>query len=80
MTYLKVILHGNKKNGRDVMETLNAGEQKMRRLLYDLKKLESGTICKIIAPFIPAPLIDKATRLGMDHWIADNDMELFSYI
>lgn len=36
-----------------------------------------GSIYEVIAPFIPAPLIDKAVSLGFDHWINKVESELF---
>jgi len=35
------------------------------------------SIYKIIAPFIPAPLIDKATSLGFEHWVDQQKDERF---
>ena len=32
-------------------------------------KLTGDDILELIAPFIPAPLIDKATGLGYTHWL-----------
>jgi hypothetical protein len=34
-----------------------------------IKKLKSGELFELTAPFLPAPLIDKATSLGAKHWI-----------
>lgn len=35
------------------------------------KHLEKDQIPKIIAPFIPAPLLDKTLSLGYLHWVED---------
>ena len=53
----------------DVRDMLHAGEQPVHEVLSDLKKLEEKEILKIIAPFIPAPLIDKSLSLGYRHWL-----------
>lgn len=55
----------------DISDMLNAGEQPVHEILSALKKLKEGEILEIIAPFIPAPLIDKAIGLGYDYWISE---------
>ena len=54
----------------DIGDILNAGEQPVHEVLSAIKKLEGGEILEIKAPFIPAPLIDKAIGLGYDYWIS----------
>ena len=61
----------------DVREMLEAGEHPINQVVSDLKNLESGMIYKIIAAFLPAPLIDKASSLGFDHWIVEEKDNLF---
>lgn len=61
----------------DIREMLNAGEQPVHEVLSAIKKLEPGKILEIIAPFLPAPLVDKASGLGYAHWIVDNGTEEF---
>lgn len=62
-------------NPGDIQETfdagilLNRGEHPVHEVLSKLKKLEDDEILDVIAPFIPAPLIDKATGLGYNHWL-----------
>ena len=64
----------------DIREMLDAGEQPVNQVLSDLNQLESGEIFEVIAPFLPAPLIDKATSLEMNHWIKkENDSLYFVY-
>ena len=48
---------------------LNKGEQPVHEVLAAIKQLREGQILKIIAPFIPAPLIDKSRSLNYDHWL-----------
>ncbi len=53
----------------DINEMLNAGEQPVSEVLASVRKLKKGEILEIHASFIPAPLLDKATGLGYEHWI-----------
>jgi len=50
-------------------EMLQAGEQPVSQVIADLKKLPAGKMYKLEAPFIPAPIIDKATSLNFGHWV-----------
>lgn len=58
-------------------EMLAAGEQPVNQVMADLKNLEIGSIYKLKAPFLTAPIIDKATSLGMKHWIDQKSDEEF---
>ncbi len=61
-------------------EMLAAGEHPVNQVLSDLKQLEDGKIYQLIAPFLTAPLIDKASSLGLKHWIDKrSDGEYFIY-
>jgi hypothetical protein len=53
----------------NVREMLEAGEHPVAKVMDDIKKMESGSIYELLAPFLPAPLIDKATGLGAQHWV-----------
>lgn len=53
----------------DAREMLSRGEHPVNQVLADLKVLQPGSIYKLVAPFLPAPLIDKATSLGAEHWV-----------
>jgi uncharacterized protein (DUF2249 family) len=53
----------------DIREMLNRGEQPVHEVLSSIKKLEDNDILEIIAPFIPAPLLDKSLSLGYKHWL-----------
>jgi len=61
----------------DAREMLSNGEQPVNQVMADLKAMDRGEIYKLIAPFLPAPLIDKAISLQIDHWIEKEDDELF---
>lgn len=53
----------------DVREMLERGEHPVNQVIAELKVLPVGEIYQMIAPFLPAPLIDKASGLGFRHWI-----------
>lgn len=55
----------------DIREMLNRGEQPVHEVLAAAKHLEKDQILLIIAPFIPAPLLDKTLSLGYLHWVED---------
>ena len=61
----------------DSREMLSEGEQPVNQVMADLKDLGGREIYKLIAPFLPAPLIDKATSLQMDHWVKKEEDDLF---
>jgi len=46
-----------------------AGDQPVNQVISDLKRLHEGAVYAFLAPIIPVPLIDKATSLGIDHWV-----------
>jgi hypothetical protein len=58
-------------------EMLAAGEQPINQVMADLNNLDEGKIYKVVAPFVPAPLVDKASSLGLAHWINKADDEEF---
>ncbi len=55
----------------DAGAMLAAGEQPVHRVLTDLKELPPGRIYTLVAPFLPAPLLDKATSLGFAHYVVE---------
>lgn len=61
----------------DVRDMLAAGEHPVNQVLADLKKLEAPGIYRMIAPFLPAPLIDKATSLEFKHFVIREKENLF---
>jgi len=61
-------------------EMLAAGEHPVNQVVADLNHLEDGKIYELKAPFLTAPLIDKATSLGLKHWIDHrSDEEFYIY-
>lgn len=66
----------------DAREMLAAGEQPVNQVIADLKQIPPGKIYKLHAPFLPAPLIDKATSLSVQHWIkkiSETAFEVYFY-
>lgn len=61
----------------DVREMLANGEHPVAQVMEDLKKQNDDEIYQLIAPFLPIPLIDKATSLNFSHWIKKENDELF---
>jgi hypothetical protein len=57
----------------DIREMLAAGEQPVNQVISDLNHLTAGRIYKLTSPFLPAPLIDKAISLKIDHWVLKAD-------
>ncbi|MCK5079310.1 MAG: DUF1858 domain-containing protein, partial [Bacteroidales bacterium] len=51
------------------VEMLARGEHPVNLVMADLSIMDEGKIYKLIAPFLPAPLIDKASSLNCQHWI-----------
>lgn len=64
----------------DVRDMLAAGEHPVNQVLADLKKLPNNSIYKMTAPFLPAPLIDKASSLEFKHYVVkESDNKFFVY-
>ncbi len=53
----------------DVRPMLLQGEHPVNQVVADFKQMPEGKIYKMIAPFLPAPLIDKLNSLSAKHWI-----------
>jgi len=62
----------------DAKEMLAAGEQPVNQVIADLNSMSLGKIYKLLAPFLPAPLIDKATSLNIKHWVEKVDDQNFN--
>jgi len=56
-------------NSIDIREILNRGEQPVFEVMAAIKNLNENEILETIAPFIPAPLLDKTLGLGYRHWL-----------
>lgn len=62
----------------DAKEMLAAGEQPVNQVIADLNSMADGKIYKLLAPFLPAPLIDKAFSLNIQHWVEKINDENFN--
>ncbi len=65
------------KQETDIRPMLTAGEQPVNQVMADLDSLAPGVIYRVIAPFVPAPLIEKAASIGIDHFLVQEKDELF---
>ncbi len=61
----------------DVREMLSKGEHPVNQVMADLNGMPAGSIYKLTAPFLTAPLIDKAASIGVKHWVKKENEELF---
>jgi len=59
----------------DIREMLDVGEQPVHEVLAAMKKLGDHEILKVIAPFVPVPLLDKSLGLGYLHWLNQRTKE-----
>ena len=59
--------------GLDAGSMLAAGDQPVNQVIADLQKLAKNDIYRLVAPFMPAPVVDKASSLGIAHWVTRND-------
>lgn len=64
----------------DAGAMLAAGEQPVNQVIADLNSLPRGNVYKLVAPFMPAPVVDKASSLGISHWVTrDGDQGYIIY-
>jgi hypothetical protein len=63
--------------GLDASEMLAAGEQPMNQVIADLQAMDQGDIYELVAPFMPAPLVDKASSLGVSHWAVPKEGQVY---
>jgi len=61
----------------DAREMLNRGEHPVGQVLADLHNMPENEIYELIAPFFPAPLIDKASGIGFDNYVVEVSPEEF---
>lgn len=61
----------------DARPLLAAGEQPVNQVMADFKAMVPGTLYKLSAPFLPAPLIDKGSSLGLEHWLVKEGEDAF---
>ena len=61
----------------DARQMLAAGEHPVNQVMADLKQLPPGKMYRLIAPFLPAPLIDKASSISFSHWVNEVSDQMF---
>ena len=61
----------------DIREMLSEGEHPVNHVMAELGKLKEGKIYGIIAPFLPAPLIDKTQSIQFAHWIVEEAENIY---
>jgi hypothetical protein len=61
----------------DARGMLAEGEQPVNQVIADLQALGQGDIYKLVAPFLPAPLVAKASSLGLSHWVMPQENQEF---
>lgn len=59
----------------DVREKLNQGEHPIHDVMSAIKKLKENELLKVVAPFIPAPMIEKTLSLEYEHWLVEQSTE-----
>lgn len=64
-------------NSIDIRDMLHAGEQPVHEVLSAIKKLGDDELLEVIAPFIPAPLLDKSLSLNYRHWLKKESDEKY---
>lgn len=52
----------------DIRPMLDAGEKPLGRILKDLAEVPAGQVYQLTAPFVPAPLVDRARAEGFQVW------------
>jgi len=66
------------KKDLDAREMLARAEHPVAQVMADLNVLENNSIYQLTAPFLPAPLIDKATSINIEHWIEKKSEDNFN--
>ena len=61
----------------NAQDLLDRSEHPVNQVMADLKKMDNNSIYKLIAPFLPAPLIDKASSIDVEHYIVKESEEKF---
>lgn len=59
----------------DIRTILNTGEQPAYEVISEIRQLGDDQTLKVVAPFIPAPLIDKTVSMNIQHWIMQKSAE-----
>ena len=63
----------------DIRDIINSGEQPVHQVMASIRDLKPGEIFQVIAPFLPAPLIDKSISMNYRHWLDRREEEEEEY-
>ncbi|SFE01704.1 protein of unknown function [Thermophagus xiamenensis] len=61
----------------DIRAMLEDAEMPIHQVMADLKALPADEIYEITSPLLTVPLIEKASGLGLDHWVEQKNEDLF---
>ena len=64
----------------DVRPMLEAGEHPVHQVISELNQLPDGEIYKLVASFLPVPLIEKAISLDYTHYyevVSENEFNIY---
>jgi len=61
----------------DIRSMLESGEQPIQRVLKESQKLKPDEIYEVISPFLPAPLIEQAEKLGYSVWSREETKDVY---
>ena len=61
----------------DARKIVNNGGHPVGQVLKEVRDLKSGEIYEMIAPFLPAPLIDQVAEQGYKTWTIEPDLGFF---
>ncbi len=61
----------------DARPLIEAGEHPVSIVISDLKEMPAGMIYELVAPFVPAPLIDLIRSKGHDAWTREEPANVF---
>lgn len=60
----------------DIRPDVASGKHPLERVMEQLKTLKHGQVLELIAPFVPAPMMDLASKQGYEPHVRENSGEL----
>jgi len=61
----------------DIKTILHEGDRSFNDVMERLGMLGNNEILKVVASFLPAPLIDKSVNMGYQHWLHKKSADEF---
>jgi len=61
----------------DIRPLLKSGQEPIQQVLKACQNLKPGEIYEVISPFLPAPLIDQADKLGFSVWSVEESSDVY---